>query len=76
MALHTCRMDGAGEVSGAVVVAGAVDPLLSIGPEANGQFQQAVALPVEVCLAPLAGAGNDVDALGSLLKIWREAGKR
>jgi hypothetical protein len=50
--------------------------LSTLGPEAYGQFEETVALPVQIRLTTLARACNQVDTLASLLKLAVEASDR
>ena len=64
VALQASGDDAAGEVHLAVRIARAVDPPLLLREVGDGQLVEAVALPEEIGLADLSGAGDNVDALG------------
>ena len=64
VALQASGDDAAGEVHLAVGIARAVDPPLLLREVGDGQLVEAVALPEEIGLADLSGAGDNVDALG------------
>ena len=66
----------AGEVGGAIDVAGTIDPAMAIGPVAYRKLEEPVALPVEIGLAAHSGAGDDVERLAAGEQLVSPAGHR
>lgn len=64
VALEAARIDRAIEADTAVFVAGAIDPLAGCDPPGDGQLEEQVVFPIEVGLRFMAGADDDVEALG------------
>ena len=64
MAFQAARRDGTVEVSKSVLIARTVHPLLQFRPIRDRQFEELIALPIQICLALAAGANDKIHPLG------------
>jgi hypothetical protein len=69
MAFKAGRNYSSGKLCGPINVARAVDPSMPIAPITYWQLEETIAVPVEIRLPPLSGAGYEIDALSSLENI-------
>ena len=72
MALQAARRDGTVEVSKSVLIARTVHPLLQFRPIRDRQFEELIALPIQICLALAARAHDEIHPLGVGARLrWR-----
>lgn len=62
MAFEAGRINGSQEIRAPIDVSGAINPSVPVGPIADGQFEQLVAIPIEVRLASHPRTGYQVNA--------------